>query len=290
VIATAKETVEEMVDLFLGESEAIVHLINIKQKDEYLYHHSLNISVLAAMLGKKARLTASQMHELGMAALFHDIGKNRIEKKVLKKKGKLTKAESALIKLHPQYGIDILTKSGIRDASILQAVKEHHEHIDGSGYPSALKGDEIGKLARIIKIVDAYDNLCNNPDMGKTMTPYEALSHMYGKQQHQIDMDLFSIFIRSMGIYPPGTIVQLSTGDIGIVITINPGNPLKPSLLLYDANIPREEALICEMEKQEDIAIEKSIRIDELPEQVRLYLCPTTHVTYFAEKGMSAGV
>ncbi|MDP1990678.1 MAG: HD-GYP domain-containing protein [Syntrophales bacterium] len=286
-IAGAKETVQGMVDTFLGDSDAVVHLINIKEKDEGIYHHSLNVAVLAIMLGKKAKLTASEMHELGMAALFHDIGKNQIEKKVLKKKGPLTKAESAIIKLHPQYGIDILAKSGVRDVGVLHAVKEHHEHYNGTGYPSGLRGEKISKLARIITIVDAYDNLCNNLDIEKRMTPYEALSHMYTKQQHQIDVDLFSVFIRSMGIYPPGTVVQLSNGETGIIITINPDNPLKPSLLLYDPNIPREEALICEMDKHDDIAIEKSIRIDELSDQVRFYLSATNHVTYFAEKGMS---
>jgi putative nucleotidyltransferase with HDIG domain len=288
-IANAREAVGGMVDTFLGESDAIVHLINIKEKEEGIYHHSLNVSVLAIMLGKKAKLTASEMHELGMAALFHDIGKSRIEKKVLKKKGRLTRAELTIIQLHPQYGVDILTKSGVRDAGVLHAVMEHHEHCSGTGYPAGLKREKISKLARIIAIIDSYDNLCNNPDVEKRMTPYEALSHIYTHQQHQIDVELLSMFIRSIGIYPPGTVLQLSNGEIGIVITINPENPLKPSLLLYDANIPREEALICEMEDNEDIAIEKSIRIDELPDRVRQYLSATDHVTYFMEKGKGDG-
>jgi len=288
-IASAKETVGGMVETFLGDSDAIVHLINIKENEESIYHHSLNVSVLAIMLGKKAKLTASEMHLLGMAALFHDIGKSRIEKKVLKKRGPLNKAESAIIHLHPQYGVDILTKSGVRDVEVLHAVKEHHEHCNGMGYPSGLKRENISKLARIIAIVDSYDNLCNNQDIEKRMTPYEVLSYMYTKQQHLLDLDLFSVFIRSMGIYPPGTVLQLSNGEIGIVITINPNNPLKPSLLLYDPNIPREEALICEMEENEDIAIEKSIHISELPDKVRLYLSATTQVTYFMGKGAGGG-
>ena len=102
-------------------------------------------------------------------------------------------------------------------------------------------------MARIVAIVDSYDNLCDNQGTQKRMTPYEVLSHMYTKQQSQIDVELFLVFIRSMGIYPPGTVVQLSNGEIGIVISINPSNPLKPSLLLYDPSIAREEALICEM-------------------------------------------
>jgi putative nucleotidyltransferase with HDIG domain len=284
-IASAKETVGGMVDKFLGDSDAIVHLINIKERDEGIYHHSLNVSVLALMLGKKAKLIESEMHDLGMAALFHDIGKSRIENKVLKKKSPLTKAEISLLQFHPQYGIDIMAKSGVRDVGILQAVKEHHENYNGTGYPIGLRGEKISKMARIIAIADSYDNLCNNQNIEKRMTPYEALSYMYTKQKNEIDIELFLTFIRSMGIYPPGTVVQLSNGETGIVITINPINPLKPSLLLYDRSIPREEALICEMEENEDIAIEKSIRIDELPDEVRLYLSATPNVTYFMGKG-----
>jgi hypothetical protein len=179
-----------------------------------------------------------------------------------------------------------MAKGGVRDVDVLRAVKEHHEHCNGTGYPVGLKGENISKMARIIAIVDSYDNLCNNQNLEKRMTPYEVLSHMYTKQQNQIDIDLFSAFIRSMGIYPPGTVVQLSNGEIGIVITINPNNPLKPSLLLYDPSIPREQALICEMEENEDIAIEKSIRVDELPDEVRFYLSATSNVTYFMGKGI----
>jgi hypothetical protein len=164
---------------------------------------------------------------------------------------------------------------------------EHHEFISGQGYPAGLKGDKISKPARILRIVDSYDNLCNHPDPKKRMTPYEALSHIYTKQQTQIDLELFSVFIRSMGIYPPGTVVKLSNGETGIIISINPDNPLKPSLLIYDPNIPRDEALICEMENHEDIEIAGSIRIEELPEDMRLYLSATTHVTYFMAQGMA---
>lgn len=287
-VASARETVGEMVDSFLGDSDAIVHLINIKEKDEGIYHHSLNVSVLAIMMGKKLKMGATEMYELGIASLFHDIGKNSIEKKILKKKPPLTRAEQSIIQLHPQYGVEILTKSGVRDPMTIRAVAEHHEHWNGTGYPSGLKGDQISKFARIIRMVDCYDNLCNNPDASAKMTPYEALSYMYTKLKGHHDIELFSLFIRSMGIYPPGTVVALSNGEIGIVITINPNNPLKPSLLLYDSNIPREEALICEMEEHDDIAIEKSIHSEELPEAVRKYLNATSSVTYFMEKGTNA--
>jgi putative nucleotidyltransferase with HDIG domain len=288
-VAEAEKAVATMVDTFLGDTDAIVHLINIREQEEGIYHHSLNVSVLAIMLGKKAKLTPAELRELGMGALFHDVGKNRIEKKILKKKGPLTRAETAVVQLHPQYGFEIMTKSGVRDEGVLRTVMEHHEQFNGLGYPVGLKGEKISILARILRIVDFYDNLCNNGDDDKRMTPYEALSHMYARLQKQIDVELFSLFVRSMGIYPPGTVVQLSNGEIGIIISINPDNPLKPSLLLYDPNIPKDEALICEMADHDEVAIEKSLRIEEVPEQVRRYLSATTHVTYFMEQGAGEG-
>lgn len=278
--------VEGMVDTFLGDADAIVHLINITGKDESIYHHSLNVSVLALMLGRKVKLSTNEMRDLGMGALFHDIGKSRIDKKILKKKGALTKAELVIMHLHPRYGVDILTKSGVREG-VLRIVMEHHEHYNGQGYPSGIEGENISKMARIVSIVDCYDNLCNNLNQEMSMTPYEALSHIYTRLQSQIDIDIFSIFIRSMGIYPPGTVVKLSNGEMGIVVSINPANPLRPSLLLYDPNIPKDEALIYDMEDDADITIEKSIRADTLSDELRLYLSPAKRVTYFMEKGTS---
>ena len=283
-LSNVRETVDGIVDNFLGDTDTMVHLINIKEKEESIYHHSLNVSILALMLGKKAKLTPAEMHELGMGALFHDIGKSRIEKKILKKRGPLTKAELSILQLHPRYGVDILTKCGIRDG-VLRVVYGHHELCNGQGYPAGLKGEAIDKLSRIVSIVNYYDNLCNNPEPEKTMTPYEALSHMFKKLRNQIDMELFSVFIRAMGIYPPGTVVQLSNGEIGIVVSINPENPLKPSLLLYEPNIPKDEALIHEMAEDEDVTIERTFRADELKEDVRHYLSASRHVTYFMDKG-----
>jgi len=283
-LSSVRETVEGIVDDFLGDTDTMVHLINIKEKEETIYHHSLNVSILALMLGRKAKLTTSEMHELGMGALFHDIGKNRIEKKILKKKAPLTKAELAVMRLHPRYGVDIMKKCGVRDG-VLRVIYGHHELFNGRGYPSGLKGEEISKLSRILSIANIYDNLCNHPEPEKCLTPYEALSHMFTKKREHMDMELFSTFIRAMGIYPPGTVVQLSNGEVAIVISINPENPLKPSLLLYEPNIPKDEALIHEMADDDDITIEKSIRTEELKEEVRRYLSASRHVTYFMDKG-----
>jgi putative nucleotidyltransferase with HDIG domain len=282
-VASSQEMMGAIVKVFLGDMDALVHLINAKETGEGIYHHSLNVSVLALMLGRKAKLTEVEMHCLGMGAMFHDLGKSRIEKKILRKPPPHTKAELELIQRHPQYGVDLVRRSGVFPEDAAQVIFQHHEQYSGQGYPQHLNREEIDKLARITAIVDAYDNLCNNVDLERCMTPYNALSHMYTKLQGHFDMELFSLFIRSLGIYPPGTVVKLSNGLIGIVISVNPQNALKPSLMLYDPKIPKEEALMIEMEDDPDVTIETSIQPNMLPDEIRLYLCPKTGYNYYMD-------
>ncbi len=280
---SAKEMTAAMVNVFLGDSDAIVHLISVMEKGENIYYHSLNVAVLSLMLGKKANLTEAEMNFLGMGALFHDIGKSRIDRKILKKSPPYTKFELEIIQRHPLWGLEIVRRSGAFPEEVVRVIFQHHEQWNGEGYPQGLIGDQIDKLARITSIVNVYDNLCNGVDPEKCLTPYQALSQMYTRLQDHLDSELFSLFIRALGIYPPGTVVKLSNGVIGIVVSVNSQNPLKPSLMLYDPKIPKEEALFFEMEDDTDVTIEISIPPEKLPNEVRRYLCPTMGSNYFVE-------
>ena len=280
----AQEVVAGMVNVFLADTDATVHLINIKEKEESIYHHSLNVSVLALTIGKKVGLNVEELNWLGIGALFHDVGKSRIDRRILRKPPPLTKSEIEVLQFHPRYGADIVGQSGEFPSDALQIVLQHHEQVNGMGYPQRLNRSEISVLARITAIADEYDNLCNHVDPEKAMTPYQALSFMYTKRQDRLDMDLLSTFIRCLGIYPPGTVVQLSNGIYGIVVSINPQNPLKPSLMLYDPDVPRSEALIFDMEDDSDVSIHKSIQPEKLDPEIRSYLSPHTHLTYFVDE------
>lgn len=275
--------VGQMVDSLLDDTDAVVHLVNIRGKEENIFYHSLNVTVLALILGSQASLGQVKMRSLGMGALFHDVGKANIPKKVLKKETPLTKPEQALVRLHPKYGVDIVSRSGNFPPDAIQAIQQHHEALDGSGYPEGLKGEEIAPLARITAIADRYDKLCNQPLSQKSLTPYQALSYLYKERKDQLDTKLLVLFIRCLGIYPPGTIVQLNNQALGLVISVNSGNPLKPSLLIYDPDIPKQEALILDMEDDPDLAIASSIHPCQLPGEVFDYLSPRTRITYYME-------
>ncbi len=281
-VENAAALVSDMANVFLSERDAVVHLMDAKATDEGLYYHSLNVAVLCLMLGKDAGLSAEDLKALGLGAMFHDIGKSRIEKKVLKNP-KPGKAELQLIQLHPKFGVEIAVKAGGFPDTALRVVYQHHERMDGTGYPMRLQGPKIAVAARIAAIADLYDNMVNNPDQSRAVTPYQAMSFLFAKMKTKLDMQIFASFIRCLGIYPPGTIVQLSNDVIGMVIAVNQKNPLKPSLLIYDPDIPREEAIIFDMEEDPELSVVKSIHPAQLPRDIFSYLNPRSRVNYYMD-------
>jgi len=283
----ANIVIHDMVDSLLSEREVIVHLMNVKGKDEGVFYHSLNVAILALLIGKEYGMDADSLQYLGVGALFHDIGKHRIPKRILYKQGALTPAERQIIKLHPKYGAEIASKIMAIPEESIKIIRQHHETNNGQGYPDGLKGDAISVLTKIMSIANVYDNYCNQVNPEDSMTPHEALSYMFGRLQHHFDAQLLSLFIRCMGVYPPGTILQLSNDLIGMVVSVNPGNQLRPSILIYDPEIPQREALIWDLDEDPELTIVRSLRPAQLEPEVYAYLNPRARVTYFLENSQS---
>lgn len=272
----------------MPEKESAVQLMNTKFGKENVFFHSLNVAVLSMMLGREHGLDSEMMRMLGLGALFHDIGKSRIPKSILHKSGALTRAERNFYQLHPRYGFDILSRLDMVPAEAMLAVYQHHERNDGRGYPEGLEAGKISLFAKIISIVNVYDNHCNRYNPQESLTPHEALAYMFGIQKEQFDIGLLALFIQCLGVYPPGTIVKLSNGLIGMVISVNPRNPLYPSLMIYNAEIPKKEALIYDLLDEQNLKIEQSIRPSQLAPEVHDYLSPRTRVTYYVSESESA--
>ncbi len=266
---------------FMADTESTLHLMQFAQQDENIYYHSMNVAVLAMMLGKEASITPEEMKVLCQGALFHDIGKSRIDRKVLVKEGRLNKAELDYLQMHPKYGVDLLAFSESFPKLALLIIYQHHEAVNGSGYPKGVKEPQIHLLSKLVSIANTYDNHCNKRNPADSLTPYEALSYMYARQKDTFDERLLSVFIKCLGIYPPGTVVQLNNGAIGMVIAVNPEDQLHPSVLLYDPEIPPKDALILDMQDDPDLKITQSIRPAALPQQIFDYLSPRTRITYY---------
>lgn len=266
---------------FLEDQETTLHLISAMGPEDPVYSHELNVAVLSLMIGREAELDRRRMNLLGLGALLHDIGKSRLEKKLLRRVGKLSGPEQDLYELHPLFGKEILSAFDTFAPEAREIILQHHENANGSGYPDGRKGDGISLLARIVAVADTYDLHCNKPNQDEALTPYMALSYMYSHQRFRFDPDMLTHFIRCLGVYPPGTLVQLTDDRIGMIMAVNPVNQLQPSVVLYDPDVPKSEALIVELSEETDIKVEKSVRASHLPDEVREYLNPRTRVSYF---------
>ncbi|WP_269532542.1 HD-GYP domain-containing protein [Chitinimonas sp. BJYL2] len=271
-----------LVDSMLTERDIAIHLMNDKAANEEMYFHQLNVAVLALMLGRQLNMDREQLTELGMGALFHDIGKVELPSQLINKTEPLSPSEQDLMMRHTNFGLDIGKKLGLTPEA-LAIVFQHHEYVDGSGYPHALSGDGILPLSKLVSIVNEYDNLCNRPNPRDSLTPYEALATMFGQQRKRFDPQALGIFIRCMGVYPPGTLVQLSNNALGLVMSVNASKPLKPTVLIYDPSVPKHEAIILDLETEPDLTIIKSIRPGLLPAPVFAYLNPRKRMTYYCD-------
>ncbi len=281
--------VTEIAEVFLKDSDSVVHLMDGQSGEDSLFSHSLNVTVLALMTGKSAKLSSEEMQILGLGAFLHDIGKSKIEKKIIRKKNPLTKAEQELLNLHPVYGLDIVDKLRAFPIHAAKIIHQHHECVNGEGYPLGLKGTSISKLSMITSIANIYDTLCNPMDQNKALLPYHALSLIFSKYKCLVDPQMFTYFVRSVGIYPPGSVVQLTNDAIGMVISVNSKNPLKPAILLYDPVIPKEEALIFGLDEDPDLSIVQCILPKNLPKEIYNYLDPKPRTNYFPEQQEDMG-
>ncbi|MCQ8118455.1 HD-GYP domain-containing protein [Methylomonas rosea] len=279
-VRKATQLVDQIVDSLLSAPELAIHVMIGKAGAEELYYHSLNVTMLSLMMARDIGLPQELVGNLGIGALFHDIGHKEIPSKILMKKDPLNQAERHLFEMHCQYGAGIGQRLGLAPA-VLTIIREHHELFDGTGYPSKLKGEAIDLLSRIVVIANHYDELCNPVNINDALTPHEALSTMFAKLRNKFDQKLLQVFIRCLGVYPPGTIVQFSNGVIGMVVTVNTAKPMKPLVLIYDADIPRDEAILVDMACEADANIAKAIRPAQVPREIYNYLSPRKRVNYY---------
>lgn len=279
-LKSAVQLVTQMVDSILIDKDLAIHAMNDKVAGEDVYFHSLNVSVLAMMLAKEMKLEKPEISLVGLGALFHDVGKTRIPDKILRKVDPLTAAEANFLAEHPRYGVDI--GQGLKlPPPVLDIILHHHEAMDGSGYPDRLDAKTLSRPARIVAIANAFDNLCNQTNIAKSLTPYEAVSVMFAKQKHLYDPAALGVFIRSMGIYPPGTVVSLTDDIWGMVVSVNVNQPLRPVVLIYDPEVPKDEAILANLEEESDLKIVRTYRPSELPREVFDYLSPRQRITYY---------
>lgn len=242
-VESAKGVVSELVEQVMNNPDAMVWLSQLKEKDEYTAIHSVNVCILSLTFGRTLGLTEDELNTLGLGALLFDIGKSRIPDDILKKTDSLSDNEFLLMKAHAFLGYAMLEEKENTPKEVLDIILNHHERLNGMGYPNCRRGEEISRLTRIVSIVDVFDAITSDRCYKDGFQPQHALNELYNMAPDEMDQELVEAFIKCIGIYPVGSIVSLSTGHTGVVVKLNELNRLKPivGLVLNRKHEPYEK-------------------------------------------------
>jgi len=260
---------------------------------EGMSSHALNVCIVASIIGKEMGLDPDELHMLGLGALFHDMGKRMLPMKVTFHSTGITMVpdpESA--KLHPEKGEELMAKFKDFPRLSLETIIQHHERLDGSGFPKGLSEEQISLFAQIVMVADEYDELCNSAETEKSLTPHEALCQLYlhiDSKKQKFSKEVILTLIQTMTVFPPGTLVELSDGTIGQVISVSLKNPTSPLLLSSIFAGTRQEAIMIDLVEEVNLCITRSLRPSEVPPKILEFLSPrrTSLMVHSAEKAPS---
>ncbi|MBK6907018.1 MAG: DUF3391 domain-containing protein [Rhodocyclaceae bacterium] len=288
----SREQGEAIVDGMISQmgaanEEILVRLLSEKA-GERTSLHSINVTIISLLLARATGSTPEHMRDIGLGALLHDIGKMELPDRLRWSDSEVSDAEKSLYRSHVGKGVVMAQKLGLPDGAKL-IIAQHHELSDGSGYPKSLHNESIYAPARIVALVNRYDNLCNPGNPAQAVTPHEALSLIYAQNRNQYDARVMAVFIRLMGVYPPGSVIELSTGRHALVVSVNSARPLRPNVIIHDPSVPADEALIMDLESNPEIGIRRSIKPLQLPKAAYDYLSPRKRLCYFFERGSELG-
>jgi len=271
----ASDLVDSIVADLVSNQHAVVNLMSDSLLDTGVRYHSLNVTILSLLLGRTLGLSAQALNNLGMGALMHDLGKVMVPAAVLRiDAGLRNRHQEAAYRQHVEHGTQLCGQLGIDQPEVLDIIRNHHERLDGQGFPHGLAGEQISVLTRVVSIANRFDGLCHTIDPARAMTPAEALASMYRRESAAFDLSLMQRFIKCLGVWPAGTLVQLSNGAVALVTAVAPEDTLRPTVMVGDPSVPRAEALIVDLREAQDVRIERALRPAELEPAVLAYLLP----------------
>ncbi len=232
-VTSLRRSASNMLHSVIRHPDAFVWMIKLRDKDSYAYGHAVRTSVYGMVLGRHIGLSELQLETLALGALLSQIGKARLPKSLLEKRDPLTSDELEKLRGHVQLGVDLLDQCvGISD-DVVGIVQNYHERFDGTGYPNGLVGDQVPLLARITGLVDAYDAMTSRkPYSDEVLTTSEAMDYLYDQRDIKFQGQLVEEFIQSLGIYPTGTLVELSNGEVALIVEQNYSQRIQPVVLI----------------------------------------------------------
>ena len=279
--ANAEALSGALVSKMLSADELCIRLLSDAAGDK-ASTHALNVSIISLLMARSFGLAEAEMIDLGVGSMLHDIGKIEVADRLRHREDHFTSAELRAYEEHVAHGVAIARRMGLSAGATL-VIAQHHEHADGSGFPLRINSDRMTAAARIVSIVNRYDNLCNPNMSAKALTPHESLSLLFAQGKTKFDTAILGAFIKMMGVYPPGSAVQLTDDRYALVVGVNSMRPLKPRVMVHEPKVPRDEALVLDLESVPGLGIRRSIRPQQLPPASLDYLAPRPRVAYFFE-------
>ncbi len=231
----SEKVVDDLIDNMTRHPGILLTLSNIKSYDEYTFTHSINVALLSITLGKALNYTRSDLKTLGLGALFHDVGKTRVPREIINSPKALPPEDFQVVRKHPIFSVELLKHVPGMTIDIIRVALEHHERTSGSGYPRGLKGASISEFGMISSIADVYDAMTSDRAYRKRVTPHAALSNIYATAKGNFNTGFVERFITRLGIYPVGTPIVLTSGEVGVVSGIHTDKLILPEVyLLFD--------------------------------------------------------
>ncbi|MBF0186327.1 MAG: HD-GYP domain-containing protein [Magnetococcales bacterium] len=239
-LTPVRDSVKQITDSLFEDPDALLSFSMLKRRDDYTFMHSLNVGVLMVAFCQAEGVSEDKLIDAGVGGMLHDIGKMRLPQSLLTVQGRLSEEQTAKIRQHVVLGRRHLERSPGISETTLQIVSEHHERLDGSGYPNGLKGDAISPLGQMTAIVDVYDAITSDTTYHQAQAPNQALQRMMALSKQELNGTLFQRFVRTVGIYPLGSLVQLENGLIGVVIAANRESLLHPVITVVKDSTTRK--------------------------------------------------
>ena len=250
----ANSAVTRMADSIIRNPDALICLSQLKDVSEYTAMHSVRSAILALAFGRHLALAREELIVLGMGAMLHDIGMSKVPEEILNKQGGLEPKEFEIMKKHVQWGVEIVQRSGDVHPGVIDFITQHHERADGTGYPAGRVKEAIAPAGAIGSIIDVYDAVTSERLYSGGLSAEEALKRMYEWRDKDFNAQLVEEFIKCMGIFPIGSLVELSTGSVGVVVTINRARRLKPkvALVLTSSKTPYSHKVVTDLAEHTD--------------------------------------
>jgi putative nucleotidyltransferase with HDIG domain len=244
--------------------------------------HGVNVGLLALLMGRMFGWKGQELVDLCLGAMFHDIGKSELQPQHRHAPPGTPSVERQLYQDHVNRGVALAQRMGLSPQALL-VIGQHHERTDGKGFPLQVRAERLSASSRLVALLNHYDGLCNAPDPADSLTPHEALSQLFSEGAEQFDTSILANFIKMMGVYPLGSVVQLTDDRYALVVGVNASRPLRPQVQIFDPRLTWKSELTVDLERVCGLGIRRAVKAAHLPDAARKFLMPRLRVRYFME-------